>query len=63
MFLGMVNTDQGPYSPTILKNVLSPVPQIFRYLETFECNTTSDWLNQEDKEFFRMVGEYGHGVK
>ena len=34
-----------PYSPTILQNVLSLVLQIFLYLETFECNTTSDWLN------------------
>ena len=35
----------GPYSPTILKNVFSLVLQIFLYLETFECNRTSDWLN------------------
>ena len=30
---------------TILKNILSLVFQIFLYLETFECNTISDWLN------------------
>ena len=35
----------GPYSPTILKNVLSLVLQIFLFLHAFECNTTSDWLN------------------
>ena len=32
-------------SPTILKKVLSLVLQIFLYLQAFECNTTSDWLN------------------
>ena len=36
---------QGPYSPTIFKNVLCLVLQIFLYLAVFECNTTSDWLN------------------
>ena len=35
----------GPYSPTILKKVLSLFVQIFLQLEAFECNTTSDWLN------------------
>ena len=35
----------GPYSPTILKNVLSLVLQIFLYLAAFKCNKTSDWLN------------------
>ena len=35
---------QGLYSPTILKNVLCLVLQIFRYLAAFECNRTSDWL-------------------
>ena len=37
--------NQGPYSPTILKNILCLVLQIFLYLAAFECNTTSDWLN------------------
>ena len=37
--------DLGSYSPTILKNVLSLVQQIFLSLAAFECNTTSDWLN------------------
>ena len=36
---------EGPYSPTILKNVLCLVLQIFQYLAAFECNRTSDWLN------------------
>ena len=36
---------QSPYSPTILKHVLGLVLQIFLYLEAFERNTTSDWLN------------------
>ena len=31
---------QGLYSPTILKNVLSLVLQIFLYLDAFECSTT-----------------------
>ena len=35
----------GPYSPTILKNVLGLVLQIILYSEAFECNTASDWLN------------------
>ena len=36
----------GQYSPTIFKNVLSLVLQIISsYLEAFECNKTSDWLN------------------
>ena len=30
---------QGPYSPTILKKVLSLVLQILLSLEAFECNT------------------------
>ena len=37
--------NQGPYSQTILHNVLSLVLQLFQYLEAFECDTTSDWLN------------------
>ena len=37
---------QDRYSPTILENCLSLVLQIFLYLEVFECNTTSDWLNR-----------------
>ena len=36
----------GPYSLTILKNVLSLVLQIFLHLEAFERNTASDWLNR-----------------
>ena len=39
---------QGPYLPTILKNVHSLVLQMFLYLAAFECNTTSDWLNQSE---------------
>ena len=34
----------GPYSPTILKNVICLIRQMFLYLEPFECNTASDWL-------------------
>ena len=37
--------DTGRYSPTILKNVLSLFIQIFLYVEAFEGNKTSDWLN------------------
>ena len=61
---------QGPYSPTILENIL--VLQNFLYLAEFECNTTSDWLirscvtfkfaNLGEKgqiTFLRMFGEYG----
>ena len=40
----MYLTHDCPYSPTILKNILSPVPQIFLYSEAFKCKTTSDWL-------------------
>ena len=40
---GMLN--QGLYSPTILKIVLSLVLQIFLHSETIEYNTTSDLLN------------------
>ena len=36
----------GPYSPTILKHVLSLGLQTFLYLAAFECNTTSDCLNR-----------------
>ena len=36
---------QDPYSPTILKFILSLVVQIFLHLEAFECNIASDWLN------------------
>ena len=35
----------GRYSPTILKNGLRIVLQVLLYLEAFDCNTTSDWLN------------------
>ena len=35
--------DLGPYSPTILKGVLSLLLHIFLYLEAFEYNTISDW--------------------
>ena len=42
---GKTIQDHSPYSPTILKNVLSLVLDIFQYLKTFECNTTSNWLN------------------
>ena len=35
-----------PYSPTILKNVLCLVVQIFLYLATFEWKTISDWLHR-----------------
>ena len=45
-FLLLLKKDQGPYSPTILQNILSLVLKIFLYLEAFECNTTSDWLNR-----------------
>ena len=35
-----------PYSPTILQKVPGLVLEIFPCLEAFDCNTTSDWLNQ-----------------
>ena len=34
------------FSPTILKNVLRLVLQIFLYLAVLECNTTFDWLDR-----------------
>ena len=34
------------YLPSILKNVLSLVPQIVLYFDAFASNTTSDWLNR-----------------
>ena len=37
----------------ILKNDLSLVLQIFVYLEGFECNTTSDWLNHSNLQIWR----------
>ena len=40
-----ISKQHGPYSPTILQNVLSLVLQIFLYLTAFEYNTTSDWLH------------------
>ena len=36
---------QGPYSPTILENILCLILPILLYLEAFERNTTSDWLS------------------
>ena len=38
--------DPGPISPSILEKIVSLVLQIFFYLEEFECNTTSNWLNR-----------------
>ena len=38
------NVDSRCGSPTILKNVLCLILQIFLFLEEFECYTTSDWL-------------------
>ena len=40
-----LDQNQGPYSPTILENILGLVLEIFLNLEAFECYTTSDWLN------------------
>ena len=36
----------GPYSPTILKNVIGLFLRTVLELEGFESNTASDWLNQ-----------------
>ena len=36
---------QGLYSQNILKSFLSPSSFTFLYLELFERNTASDWLN------------------
>ena len=66
----MNKTSLGPYSPTILKNILCLVLQMFLYLAAFECNTTSDWpirsqvafkltksrINRQ-RIFLKMVGE------
>ena len=38
--------NQGMYSPTILKNILSLVLHNFLYFAASECNTASKWLNQ-----------------
>ena len=43
---GAIEKVYVPYSPTIFKNVLSLILQTFLYLDAFECNTTSDWLNR-----------------
>ena len=40
-----IRVDQGPYSPSILENVLSLVLKILSSLEAFECYATSDWPN------------------
>ena len=46
------------YLPTIFQNVLSLVLKIFQYRATFECSTTSAWLNhllnlwEKDKDCF-----------
>ena len=45
IFLLVNKVDLGLYSPPILKNILSIVIQIFIYLEAFESNTNSDFLN------------------
>ena len=59
---------RGPYSPTILKNLLCLVLQICQYLAAFECKTTSEVvlysnlhnLGEKDKRMFmRMFGGYG----
>ena len=42
----MLAENMGLYSPTILEKILSFVPQIFVYLEAFECNTASGWLKR-----------------
>ena len=34
------------YCVVMGKNVLCLILQIFLYLEVFECNTTSEWLNR-----------------
>ena len=62
----------GPYSLTILENLISLVLHTFIYLESFLTNTTSDWLNRKkcyiqiykscrkrQRTLLRMVGEYG----
>ena len=35
----------SPYLPNVLKNYFSLVLQNFLYLELFESNVTSGWLN------------------
>ena len=35
-------------SESILENILSLILQIFRFLEAFECNTTSDWKSESE---------------
>ena len=47
----------GQYSPTILKCILSLVPQIFPYLEAFLSDTTFEWLNH------RVSNLHGLGEK
>ena len=46
-FTDSIDQDQRLYSPTILKTVLCHILQIFLFLEAFDCNTTSDWLNRK----------------
>ena len=38
--------DLVPYSQNILNTLLSLVINSFLYIDTFESNTTSDWLNR-----------------
>ena len=40
------NTTNQPYLPTVSKNFLCLILQMFLYLETFKCNTTFDWINR-----------------
>ena len=53
----------GPYSPTILENILSLILQNFLYLEASECNTTSDWLNRTVYPIRSCVTNLGEKTK
>ena len=50
----------------ILKNILSLVLQIFLYLDAYECNAASDWLNprfsQSDFVLHTNFGEKKNGL-
>ena len=47
LFFFTIGRKRGLYSPTIIKNILCLILQVFcfQFSEVFECNTTSDWLN------------------
>ena len=47
LFISLLHcTNQGPYTPNILQNVLCLILQVFPYLKACEFNTIFGWLNR-----------------